>query len=101
LKNDKLTFRVEKDGIRFFDGIDDPDLFARLFESALGLNADRKKFLVFAFRFEFQVEGEMVPVIVDEDGWAFVNFAKNSSTVCEWLIGKIKTSEHFQEQLSS
>jgi hypothetical protein len=66
-------------------------------ESALGVSARRRRFLIYVVRFEFDFYGEVIPFFIDEDGSAHFETSKNSAYVVERLLEAIRLSPHFLE----
>jgi hypothetical protein len=92
-----ISFRVEGNGVRFPEGIVDPAAFIRVVQRALNARLLRRKFVVFSFGVEFELEGEKVPMMIDSDGWAFIDCKENSSRVRESVLLGILSSGDFRE----
>ena len=58
---------------------------------------NKRRFLVFVVRYEFEIDDETVPLFVDEDGDAHIDLRKNSAAVKQKVIERIKQSSDFQE----
>lgn len=93
-----MKVRFSGDEIRFPDWGDDLKAFIATVESALGTNARKRRFLIFVVRYEFEIDGETVPLFADEDGDAHFEQAKNSAAVKQKVIDRIKQSGAFEEQ---
>jgi hypothetical protein len=91
-----ITVRYDGDDI-LFSGWSDEDLFVGKLESALGTKAKRRRFLIFVKRIEFVIDREVVPLFVDEDGSAHLEMRKNSSSVKEKVVRRIRSSNDFRE----
>lgn len=92
-----LAFRVENSGIKFPEGIDDPAAFIKLMQQTLDARLVRRKYMTFAFGVEFQIELERVPMMIDHDGWAFIDCRDNSTTVRGLILRALLTSPEFRE----
>jgi hypothetical protein len=94
---DRIPFRVEGNGIRFPEGVADAAAFIRVVQRALGAQLLRRKFHIFSFGIEFGLEGEKVPMMIDSDGWAFIDCKENSARVRESVLLGILSSADFRE----
>jgi hypothetical protein len=97
-----LAFRVEGTGIKFPEGIGDVAGFIRLMQRTLngcpgGARLLRRKYLIFAFGVEWEIEGEKVPMMIDHDGWAFIDCRDNSTTVRAVILRALLTAPEFCE----
>lgn len=92
-----FSFRVQGNGIRFPEGGTDAAVFIRMVQRALGARLLRRKFLIFTFGVEFDVQGEKVPMMIDSDGWAFIDCKENSTRVRESVLIGILSSSDFRE----
>ena len=92
-----IPFRVEGNGVRFPEGITDPAALIRMVQRALNARLLRRKYLIFSFGVEFELEGEKVPMMIDGDGWAFIDCKENSGRVRESVLLGILSSADFRE----
>jgi adenine phosphoribosyltransferase len=90
-----LRFYVEESGVRFPEGVDDPVTFIKTVKRVLRAKILRRKYVIFAFGVEFEIEGEKTPMMVDQDGWAFIAFEDNSIGVRELLVRRLRASKEF------
>jgi hypothetical protein len=92
-----VFFRVEGNGIRFPEGVDDPAALIELIQRVLGARLRRRRFLTFSFGVEFELEGEKLPMMIDSDGWAFLDCRDNSARVRELILRRVLLSGEFCE----
>jgi hypothetical protein len=94
---DPIRVRIKDDEIWFNGWGDDLSAFLRKVESALAVKAKKRRMLIFVVRYDFAVDGESVLLAVDEDGTAYIGLGKNSASVKQKVIDRIKQSSDFQE----
>jgi hypothetical protein len=91
-----IRVRIKGDEIWFDEWGDDLKAFLRQVETALGVKAKKRRLLVFMVRYDFVIDGESVLLAVDEDGTAYIGLGKNSTSVKQKVIDRIKQSSDFQ-----
>ena len=89
-----ITFRLDRADIVFTGWQDVGDLIAGL-EQAFGVKSRRRRFLIYLLRVEFEVQGETVPLFVDEDGSAHLEMRKNSESTREAIIARLVGCNRF------
>jgi hypothetical protein len=92
-----LLFCVEGTGIKFPEGVDDAAGFIRLVQRVLPARLLRRKYMIFSFGVEWEIAGERVPMMIDHDGWAFIDCRDNSTAVRALVLRALLTSPEFCE----
>jgi hypothetical protein len=96
----KIQFRVKDDEVLFENwsfSSDDPADFIKKLEGAFDAVVHTQRFLVFVIRYEFAIDEEKVVLSADEDGWAVISFAKNSTSVQQKIVDCLRSSPDFDE----
>lgn len=94
---DPIRVRIKDDEIWFNGWGDDLSAFLRKVESALCVKARKRRKLIFVVRYDFAIDGESVLLAVDEDDSAYIGLRKNSGSVKQKIVERIRQSEYFAE----
>ena len=92
-----IKFRFQGNWLKFLSDVDDPAGFAALVGRALDVRAVKTRVLAWVMRTEFVVEGEIVPLFIDEDGSAHLEFMHNAPAVVDAVARRLRASQDFEE----
>ena len=90
-----VAYLVQESGIRFPEGVNDAALMIKTIQRALDARICRSKYLIFAFGVEYELDGEKISLMIDQDGWAFLDYNDNSWPVREKIIERIGACPDF------
>ncbi|TWB62293.1 hypothetical protein [Nitrospirillum viridazoti] len=89
-----IQFRIDQDDI-LFPFVPYTEVLDAL-SQALHVGAGPERNLIWVLRFEFPIQGEVVPFFADEDGSLHIALRQNSLTMQQAVIKALKDSPKFQ-----
>jgi len=90
------TAHFFEDRIAFLEWGEDAAAFIARVERAMGLTSKNRKTLIWVIRTEFEIENEVVPLFVDEDGSAKLELQSISSSIRQLVAARIRESGEFE-----
>jgi len=93
--NRPIKFQVTGDVVIFLSDIGNSKEFAELLSKALGAKPRKRRILIWVVRAEFIINEEVVPLFVDEDGSAHLEFLKTSKAVAQEVVRRLEQSPDF------